>query len=58
MLKEEKMRKLIAILPILAATPLFAQTPPAEAVPVGLIAIPVIVVGAVGYGIYRIVKKK
>ena len=52
------MKKLIALLPILAATPIFAQSPPAEAVPVGLIAIPVIVVGAVGYGIYKIAKRK
>ena len=54
------MKKLIALLPILAA-PLFAQPSPppsAESVPVGLIAIPVIAAGAVGYGVYRIVKKK
>jgi hypothetical protein len=52
------MKKLLALLPVLAATPIFAQGPPAESVPVGLIAIPVIAVGAVGYGIYRIAKKK
>jgi len=52
------MKKLTAILPIIAATSLLAQTPPAEEVPIGPIAIPVIAVGAIGYGIYRIVKKK
>jgi len=52
------MKKIMALIPILAATPIFAQGPPAEAVPVGPLAIPVIVVGAVGYGIYRIAKKK
>jgi len=49
------MKKLITLLPILAAAPLFAQSD--ESVPVGPIAIPVIAVAAVGYGIYRIVKK-
>lgn len=52
------MKKLMALLPVLATTSIFAQGPPAESVPVGIIAIPVIAVGAVGYGIYRIAKKK
>jgi len=51
------MKKLLPLLPLLS-TPLFAQLPPSEAAPVGPIAITVLAVGAVGYGIYRIAKKK
>lgn len=51
------MKKIIALLPLLS-TPLFAQLPPSESVPVGPIAITVLAVGAVGYGIYKIARKK
>ena len=49
------MRKIVLILA--AALPIFAQGSH-ETVPVGPLAIPFIVVGAAGYGVYRLVRKK
>ncbi len=51
------MRRFLPLLPLLA-TPLFAQLPPSESVPVGPITVTILAVGAVGYGIYRIAKKR
>lgn len=51
------MKNLIALFALIA-TPLFAQGPPAESVPVGPIAVTLLAVGTVGYGIYRIGRKK
>ncbi|MBN1756293.1 hypothetical protein JW877_08790 [bacterium] len=56
------MKKVLGIITLLGSfTALWAQPGPPhspETVPIGLIAIPVIAVGAVGYGVYRIIKKK
>ncbi|MBN2543611.1 hypothetical protein JXI42_12165 [bacterium] len=56
------MKKLLGIVTlVLSSTVVWAQPSPPpspDAVPVGLIAIPVIAVGAIGYGIYKIAKKK
>jgi hypothetical protein len=51
------MKKLIGLFAVIA-TPLFAQLAPSESVPVGPIAVTLLAVGTVGYGIYRIGKKK
>ncbi|MGC9315692.1 MAG: hypothetical protein ACP5G4_08745 [bacterium] len=51
------MKRFLPLLPFLGTT-LFAQMAPSEAVPVGPIAVTILAVGAVGYGIYRIAKKK
>ncbi len=51
------MKKLLPIT-VLFSTPLFAQMVPSESVPIGPIAITILAVGAVGYGIYRITKRK
>ena len=56
------MKKLLGIITLLGtAAVVWAQPgppPSPETVPVGFIAIPVIAVGAIGYGIYKIAKKK
>jgi len=51
------MKNVFALIGVVC-TPLFAQGPPAEAVPIGPIAITILAVAGVGYGIYRIAKKK
>jgi hypothetical protein len=51
------MKKLLGLLLVVASSPLLAQVTD-ETVPVGLVAIPIIAVGAIGYGIYKIAKKK
>lgn len=43
---------------VLISTSLFAQMAPSESVPIGPIAITILAVGTVGYGIYRITKRK
>ncbi len=54
------MRKiLISLLGLASVTSLIWAQPNPEAVPaVGLIGLPVLVVGAAGYGVYRLIKKK
>ncbi len=52
-------RTLLSILGLIGATSFIWAQPNPEAVPVvGIIGLPVLVVGAAGYGVYRLIKKK